>query len=116
MAQFIRGLIFWPLLIVAVMLAIANRGSVQFSFDPFNAETPAFAVQTPLFMVLMVGVFLGLFLGGLSTWADQGRWRRAARHYRQRIAQLEATQSTAMRQAEAAQARTGTAVALSRTG
>jgi uncharacterized membrane protein YciS (DUF1049 family) len=93
MAKFLRGLIFWPLLVVAVALAIANRNLVQFSFDPFNGDAPAFAVSVPLFMVLMAGLLLGILLGGMSAWADQGHWRRMARDARKRIAQLEAEQS-----------------------
>lgn len=99
MAKFLRGLIFWPLLMAAVALAIANRNSVLFSFDPFNAENPAFAVSVPLFVVLMAGLLIGILLGGLSAWADQGHWRRLARDARKRVAQLEAEQAAALKSA-----------------
>lgn len=99
MAKFLRGLIFWPLLVVAVGLAIANREMVQFSFDPFNSENPAFAVNTPVFLILMAGLLIGILLGGLSAWADQGHWRRMAREARKRVAQLEAEQAAALKQA-----------------
>lgn len=99
MAKFFRGLIFWPLLVLAVALAIANRTLVQFSFDPFNAENPAFAVSVPVFMVLMAGLLIGILLGGMSAWADQGHWRRMARDARRRLAQLEAEQALAQKAA-----------------
>jgi uncharacterized membrane protein YciS (DUF1049 family) len=99
MAQFLRGLIFWPLLFVAVALAIANRNAVQFSFDPFNGDNPAFAVSVPLFVVLMAGLLIGIVLGGMSAWADQGHWRRMAREARKRVAQLEAEQATMLKPA-----------------
>jgi uncharacterized integral membrane protein len=90
MAKFMRGLIFWPLLIIAVALALANRTPTVLSFDPFNAENPAFAVTLPLFVIVMAGVLLGLILGGLSAWADQAQWRRRAQIYQRKAAQLEA--------------------------
>jgi uncharacterized membrane protein YciS (DUF1049 family) len=99
MAKFLRGLIFWPLLVLAVALAIANRNAVQFSFDPFNAENPAFAVSVPLFMILMAGLLIGILLGGMSAWADQGHWRRMAREARRRVAQLEAEQAAQLKTA-----------------
>jgi uncharacterized integral membrane protein len=97
MAKFLRGLIFWPLLVAAVALAIANRNPVQFSLDPFNGDAPAFAIQVPLFMILMAGLLIGILLGGLSAWADQGHWRRLAREARKRAAQLEAEQAAAQK-------------------
>ena len=90
MAKFIRGVIFWPLTIVAIMMAIANRAPVQLSFDPFNPETPAFAVTLPVFLVLLIGALIGIVLGGLSAWADQSHWRQAARGYQKRLQALEA--------------------------
>lgn len=95
MAKFLRGLIFWPLLVLAVALAIANRTTVQFSFDPFNASNPAFSVHLPLFAILMAGLLIGILLGGFSAWSDQGHWRRLAREARKRVAQLEAEQAAA---------------------
>lgn len=99
MAKFVRALIFWPLLVLAVALAIANRNNVQFSFDPFNAENPAFAITVPLFAILMAGLLIGILLGGLSAWSDQGHWRRLAREARRRVAQLEAEQANALKAA-----------------
>lgn len=99
MAKFLRGAIFWPLLVLAVALAIANRSPVQFSFDPFNGDQPAFALSVPLFMILMAGMLIGILLGGLSAWADQAHWRRLARAAQKRVAQLEAEQASALKTA-----------------
>ena len=90
MAKIVRGLIFWPLLMLFVVLAIANQSLVQISFDPFNGDKPTFAITLPVFVVLLAGLALGILLGGLSTWADQGHWRRAARQYQKRVQALEA--------------------------
>lgn len=90
MVKFLRGLIFWPILLVAVALAVANRNAVLFSFDPFNSDAPAFAVTIPVFVILLAGVLIGVLLGGLSTWADQAHWRRLARLAEKRVQQLEA--------------------------
>jgi uncharacterized integral membrane protein len=90
MAKFLRGLIFWPLLLLSIALAFANRTPAQLSFDPFNADQPAFAVTLPLFLIVMAGVLLGIVLGGMSAWADQAHWRRRAQIYQKKAAQLEA--------------------------
>lgn len=92
MTGFIRGLIFWPVLAVFVFLAVANRHAVQVSLDPFNKDAPVIAYDMPLFVVLLLGVFAGIVLGGLSAWADQSRWRRAARSYQRQLQALQASQ------------------------
>lgn len=115
MAQFLRALVFWPVLAIGVALAIANRQAIQFSFDPFNADAPAFAVTTPLFVILLAGVLIGVLLGGLSAWADQAHWRRLARTYQKQVQQLEA-QLAAKPFASAALPEPGQAVVPLRTG
>jgi uncharacterized integral membrane protein len=95
MANFLRGLIFWPLLAAAIVLAIANRRFVPFSFDPVNTENPAVAFDVPVFGILMAGVLIGIVAGGLSAWSDQAHWRRKARQYRQQLAHLEAQMAAA---------------------
>lgn len=68
-----------PLAIMLIALAVANRGVVAFTIDPFNPGNPALTAQLPLFVLLFVAFALGLLVGGAVTWWKQGRYRRLAR-------------------------------------
>ena len=66
-----------PAVVIAAVLAVANRQIVQFSLDPTNAEAPAFAVTMPLYLLLFLAVLFGVLLGGLVV-AIGRRPRRSA--------------------------------------
>ena len=71
--------IFIPLAIVLIALAVANREPVAFTLDPFNPGNPALTLHLPLFILLFMALMLGLVVGGAGTWLRQGRYRRLAR-------------------------------------
>lgn len=71
-----------PLAIVLVALAVANRGSVDLTFDPFNPGNPALTLSAPLFVLLFLALFLGMFVGSIATWLRQSAYRRLARQDR----------------------------------
>ena len=53
------------------------------SFDPFAlADNAAFAIDAPLFAVVIVAAMLGVVAGAFATWLSQGRHRRASRQSR----------------------------------
>jgi uncharacterized integral membrane protein len=79
---FLKALVLIPLAIVVVLLAIANRGSVRLSLDPFSVDQPMLAYNLPLYLVLFGAVMLGVLIGGIATWFGQGGHRRAERRYR----------------------------------
>jgi predicted phage tail protein len=56
-----------PAVVIAVVVAVANRQSVIFSFDPFSQASPALALRLPLFLLLFVVLGLGVLLGGLAS-------------------------------------------------
>ena len=68
-----------PLAIALVALALVNRHNVPISVDAFNPGDLAHAVQVPLFLLVLAVLALGVVLGGVATWLNQGKWRRAAR-------------------------------------
>lgn len=74
-----RWLIIFPILLVAGFLLIANRHSIFISLDPFNAEDPALSFQIPLYIAILVSIFIGLLLGGTLTWLGQHKYRKASR-------------------------------------
>ncbi len=77
--RFVSILIFAPLAIVLVALAVANRGAVAFTIDAFNPGSASLTWQVPLFALLFLALAAGLLLGSFATWLAQGRHRRAAR-------------------------------------
>lgn len=77
--RFVSILIFAPLAIVLVALAVANRNAVPFTIDAFNPGSASLTWQVPLFALLFIVLAAGLLLGSFATWLAQGRHRRAAR-------------------------------------
>ncbi len=68
-----------PLAVVLVALAVANRGAVPFTLDPFNPGNPALTAAVPLFIPIFVALALGLIVGSTVTWLKQGHYRKLAR-------------------------------------
>ncbi len=82
MGRLLWWLLAVPVGLVGVALAVANRKPVTLVLDPFLPETPAFALDVPLHVVICVSLIIGIALGGTVVWLGQGRHRRAARHWR----------------------------------
>ena len=78
--KLLKLLISVPVAVVIVAFAITNRQSVTISFDPFSEPSASSAVITaPLFILLFLVLVVGTFLGGIATWLSQGAARRRAR-------------------------------------
>ncbi|MGB3811140.1 MAG: LapA family protein [Parvibaculum sp.] len=77
--NFFRWFVLPPVALIAIALAVANRQSVTFSFDPFNPTEPALGVTMPLSLIVIAALFLGILIGGFATWlqARQKATRRA---------------------------------------
>ncbi len=75
----LTALILLPLAIVVISLAVANRDNVIVSFDPFDPAHPAFTRALPLYLLMLMLLIGGVFVGGIAAWLRQGKWRRAAR-------------------------------------
>ena len=73
-----------PLIVVAVIFAIANRKPITLDLWPFEASP-----QLPLFVILLACVVFGLVVGGLATWLSAAPARQRARQARRRVAELE---------------------------
>jgi len=79
MRKFIAFVVLVPLALLIVMFAVANRGSIAVSFDPFDPAQPALSLKVPLFLLIFVLVGLGVLVGGIAAWLRQSRWRMRAR-------------------------------------
>lgn len=73
--------VFVPLAVILIALAVANRGVVAFTLDPFNPGNPALTLDMPLFVLLFLALLAGLVVGSIATWIRQGRYRKAARQW-----------------------------------
>jgi len=91
MRRFLKFLVIAPFAILFLVFAFANRQWVTVSFDPLSAgDIPAFAINAPLFVVLILAVIFGIVAGSAATWLAQGKHRKAARQSRAEAARLRA--------------------------
>ena len=93
-------LIAFPLGVILVALAVANRHHVQLVLDPFKPEAPVLSVELPFYAYILAALVLGVVLGGAVTWFGQSRWRRTARVQGQRAQRFEAETERLTRERE----------------
>ena len=77
--KLILALVVVPLGVVLIALAVVNRKSAVLILDPFGGTEPNLSVEAPFFLFLLGAFALGLLVGGLASWLNQGKWRRTAR-------------------------------------
>lgn len=87
---YLKLLLIVPVAVVIILFAIANRGPVTLSLDPFSREAPVIAYQVPLYAVALGGIALGILAGGIATWFGQRGHRKAEREYRRESQTLRA--------------------------
>ena len=72
-----------PLLILFVVFAVANRAPVEVNLWPLDMR-----VSLPLFLTVLVTLFVGFVVGGLVSWWSGHRSRERARRARYEIDSL----------------------------
>ena len=77
--RFVLIVVFVPLAVLLIALAVANRELVAFTLDPFNPGNPRLTLSLPLFIFLFLALAVGMIVGSLATWVKQGRYRKLAR-------------------------------------
>ncbi len=82
MKRFFKWLLLLPVAIVVLVFAVANRQSTTVVIDPFGMFAQGVAISAPLYVILFLVLMLGVFIGGLASWLAQGVHRRAAREAR----------------------------------
>ena len=84
------GLIaFGSLAALAAWFAVANRNAVMFSLDATRPGAAGSSFETPLFVVLLLGVLAGLIVGALYMTGRQARLRRALKAEQARAERLQ---------------------------
>ncbi|PHP68717.1 DUF1049 domain-containing protein [Zhengella mangrovi] len=91
--RLVTVLILVPVAVVLIALAVANRGAVPFTLDPFNPGNPVLTVQWPLFAYLFLALVLGMVIGSFATWWTQGRYRKQARQRGREVKELRAAET-----------------------
>ena len=86
--RFLTIVVLVPLAVILIALAVANRGAVPFTIDPFNPGNPALTITWPLFAYLFIAFVLGLLVGGVATWLKQRRYRKEARRHAEEARKL----------------------------
>lgn len=71
--------IFVPIAVVLIVLAVANRQVVTLALNPFRPEDGVLSVSAPFFLFLFVAVLFGMLIGWMVTWWTQGKHRKRAR-------------------------------------
>ena len=89
MTSLFRTLFFWFLAIVTATVAVANRGYVPLSLDPFNSIAPAVVFEVRQFWIILAAALIGIVLGGWSSWLAQAPLRQALRENEDKIRRLE---------------------------
>ena len=75
--RFLQAIILVPVAGALVAWAIANRQAVVVSFDPFDPANPAYTLALPLYLLVFAILIAGVVVGGIATWIEQGKWRKA---------------------------------------
>ena len=79
MMRLLKALIVLPIAIVVIAFIVANRHAVVVGFDPIDTTNPAFALEMPMFLLVLICVFAGVVIGSIATWFGAGDVRREAR-------------------------------------
>lgn len=77
--KLILALVVVPLGVVLIALAVVNRAPTLLILDPFGGPEPNLSLEAPFFLFLLGAFALGLVVGGVASWVNQGKWRRTAR-------------------------------------
>ena len=102
MRSFLKFIVFAPIAALLLIFAFANRHIVTVSFDPFvSNDIPAFEIDAPLFVILLLTLMIGVMVGSAATWLSQGRFRKAARQNRAEADRLRSQAQTLRDQADA---------------
>ncbi|WP_051431939.1 LapA family protein [Rhodovibrio salinarum] len=104
--KYLSWIITLPLIAVAVIFSVNHRQPVEIDLWPLPL-----AIEPPLFLVVLLAVFIGFLIGGSIDWWSQGRNRRTARWRRYRIEELEREVGFLKRKLEKAQDEAGTSQA-----
>ena len=68
------------LILFATAVAISNRDAVPVYLDPFRSPESQFSI--PLYIVILISLWIGMMIGGIISWRGGGKTRKIARAYK----------------------------------
>lgn len=71
--------VFIPLGVLLIVLAVANRQVVTLALNPFRPDDGVLSLSGPFFLFLLLALTVGMAIGSAATWWSQGRYRKQAR-------------------------------------
>ncbi|OQP84895.1 hypothetical protein BTR14_17445 [Rhizobium rhizosphaerae] len=77
--RIVNIVVFVPLAILLIVLSVANRHEVRLALNPFDPSDQTLSVSGPLFAFLFLAVIVGILIGGVVMWMEQGKHRRRSR-------------------------------------
>jgi uncharacterized integral membrane protein len=77
--RIISLLVLVPVAIVLIVLSVANRQMVTLALNPFDRSDQVLSLSLPFFVFLFLAVIVGMIVGSLATWLNQGKHRARAR-------------------------------------
>ena len=80
MKKLARWLVIGLIAIPVIVFSLANRQLVSLTLTPFIEQ--GWTLEAPLFVTVLAGIVIGMVIGGMASWFNQGKWRRAAREAR----------------------------------
>ena len=83
----------FPIVLVAIVFSVANRDLIEIDLWPLDLR-----ISLPLFMVLLLSLFVGFLLGLIVAHFSAGRSRARARDARYRAEMLERENARLKRQ------------------
>jgi putative membrane protein len=88
-----------PLIVLAVVFAVANRHDVRLELWPFP-----WMLDLPVYLAVLGALLAGILIGAIAMWLSGHRTRMNARQQRRRADSLERQLEAARAEAEAAKA------------
>jgi uncharacterized integral membrane protein len=79
-----------PLSLILISFLMSNRTPVELHLAPFTLLNADLIISAPLFVFLCLSFGMGLMLGSLITWINQGVHRRKARIHARTVETLKA--------------------------
>jgi uncharacterized membrane protein SpoIIM required for sporulation len=90
------ALLLIPAILIAGVIAVANRADIRLSLDPFSDTHPALVIEMPLYLLLFGAILLGVILGGIAvtlTRVTRGRAQRPSVSVERAIVPLDAART-----------------------
>ena len=79
LGRILKWIVLLPVLLVALLLAVANTDLVSIHLDPFDSNDPALTAELALYQLVFMVFALGALVGGFVVWVNQHKYRRGAR-------------------------------------